>query len=63
MARVEAEDEWWRENRDAKELFVEEFERVGSFRRCGGLHDATRLTRRVTSLYKLLVAFTPERCR
>lgn len=26
--RFEAEDEWWRENRDAKELFVEEFERT-----------------------------------
>ena len=26
--RFEAEDEWWRENRDAKELFVAEFERV-----------------------------------
>lgn len=24
--RFEAEDEWWREHRDAKELFVEEFE-------------------------------------
>ncbi|HEX7840635.1 MAG TPA: hypothetical protein VF469_24320 [Kofleriaceae bacterium] len=23
--RFEAEDEWWREHRDAKELFVEEF--------------------------------------
>ena len=26
--RFEAEDEWWRENRDSKELFVEEFERT-----------------------------------
>jgi plasmid stabilization system protein ParE len=26
--RFEAEDEWWRENRDAKELFVDEFERT-----------------------------------
>jgi plasmid stabilization system protein ParE len=26
--RFEAEDEWWRENRDAKELFVAEFEWV-----------------------------------
>jgi plasmid stabilization system protein ParE len=23
--RFEAEDEWWREHRDAKELFIEEF--------------------------------------
>lgn len=26
--RFEAEDEWWRENRDAKELFIEEFEQT-----------------------------------
>jgi len=26
--RFEAEDEWWREHRDAEELFVEEFERT-----------------------------------
>lgn len=26
--RFEAEDAWWRENRDAKELFVTEFEEV-----------------------------------
>jgi plasmid stabilization system protein ParE len=26
--RFEAEDEWWRDNRDAKELFVEEFTRT-----------------------------------
>lgn len=26
--RFEAEDEWWREHRDAKELFVEEFEQT-----------------------------------
>jgi plasmid stabilization system protein ParE len=24
--RFEAEDEWWRENRDATELFIDEFE-------------------------------------
>jgi plasmid stabilization system protein ParE len=26
--RFESEDEWWRDNRDAKELFVEEFEQT-----------------------------------
>jgi hypothetical protein len=26
--RFEAEDEWWRNHRDAKELFVEEFTRA-----------------------------------
>ena len=26
--RFEAEDEWWRENRDAKELFTDEFEQT-----------------------------------
>lgn len=26
--RFEAEDEWWRENRDAKELFLDEFART-----------------------------------
>jgi plasmid stabilization system protein ParE len=26
--RFEVEDEWWRDNRDAKELFVEEFTRT-----------------------------------
>lgn len=26
--RFEAEDEWWRQHRDAKELFLEEFERT-----------------------------------
>jgi plasmid stabilization system protein ParE len=26
--RFEAEDEWWREHRDAKELFVDEFART-----------------------------------
>jgi len=26
--RFEAEDEWWREHRDAKELFVDEFEQT-----------------------------------
>ena len=26
--RFEAEDAWWRESRDAKELFVEEFEQA-----------------------------------
>lgn len=26
--RFETEDEWWRENRDAKELFIEEFTRT-----------------------------------
>jgi hypothetical protein len=26
--RFEAEDRWWRENRDAKELFVSEFQYV-----------------------------------
>ena len=49
----EAEDEWWREHRDAKELFVEEFtvtlDQIGSmpevgqrYRRIGG-----KLIRRV----------------
>jgi hypothetical protein len=27
-AQFDAEDVWWRENRDAKELFVEEFEQT-----------------------------------
>ena len=26
--RFEVEDEWWRENRDAKELFTDEFEQT-----------------------------------
>ena len=26
--RFEAEDDWWREHRDAKELFADEFEQV-----------------------------------
>src|SRR5688500_11357225 len=26
--RFEAEDEWWREHRDAKDLFVDEFEQT-----------------------------------
>jgi hypothetical protein len=26
--RFEAEDEWWREHRDAKELFIDEFVRT-----------------------------------
>lgn len=26
--RFEAEDEWWRENRDAKDLFLDEFEQT-----------------------------------
>jgi plasmid stabilization system protein ParE len=26
--QFEAEDDWWREHRDAKELFVDEFEQV-----------------------------------
>lgn len=26
--RFEAEDEWWRSNRDAKEIFIEEFEQA-----------------------------------
>jgi len=26
--RFEAEDEWWRDNRDAKELFIDEFTRT-----------------------------------
>lgn len=26
--RFEAEDEWWRENRDAKELFLDEFKQM-----------------------------------
>lgn len=26
--RFEAEDEWWRDNRDAKELFIDEFART-----------------------------------
>ena len=26
--RFEAEDEWWREHRDAKELFVDEFAQI-----------------------------------
>ncbi len=26
--RFEAEDEWWRENRDAKDLFMHEFEQT-----------------------------------
>jgi plasmid stabilization system protein ParE len=26
--RFEAEDEWWREHRDAKELFIDEFART-----------------------------------
>ena len=26
--RFEAEDDWWRENRDAKELFIDEFEQT-----------------------------------
>ena len=25
QSRFEAEDEWWRENRDAKDLFIDEF--------------------------------------
>ena len=28
LGRFEAEDEWWRENRDAQDLFIEEFEQT-----------------------------------
>lgn len=44
--RFEAEDEWWRENRDAKEFFLDEFEQtleqIGSNPERG---QAYRLTR------------------
>jgi plasmid stabilization system protein ParE len=44
--RFEAEDEWSRENRDAKELFVEEFEqaleRLTSSPEVGQTYRATR---------------------
>jgi len=44
--RFEAEDEWWRDNRDAKELFLDEFEQtleqIGSNPERG---QAYRLTR------------------
>jgi len=29
--RFEAEDAWWRENRDAKDLFIDEFEQTLEF--------------------------------
>jgi plasmid stabilization system protein ParE len=44
--RFEAEDEWWRENRDAKEVFVDEFEqtleRLTSNPEVGQMYRATR---------------------
>jgi plasmid stabilization system protein ParE len=44
--RFEAEDEWWRDNRDAKHLFIDEFEetleRIGANPEIG---QAYRLTR------------------
>lgn len=44
--RFEAEDKWWRENRDAKDLFLDEFEQtlawIGSNPQRG---QAYRLTR------------------
>lgn len=44
--RFEAEDEWWREHRDAKELFVEEFERtLEQLRTMPGVGQRYRLAR------------------
>jgi hypothetical protein len=44
--RFEAEDEWWREHRDAKELFAEEFERTLEFlRTMPGIGQRYRLAR------------------
>lgn len=44
--RFEAEDEWWRENRDAKELFADEFEetldRLAASPELGQTYRATR---------------------
>ena len=44
--RFEAEDEWWREHRDAKDLFVDEFEqtlqRIGSNPERGQAYRRTR---------------------
>ena len=44
--RFEAEDEWWRENRDAKEVFVDELEetleRLTSNPEVGQTYRATR---------------------
>ena len=44
--RFEAEDEWWREHRDAKELFVEEFEQaLEQLKSMPGIGQRYRLTR------------------
>lgn len=44
--RFEAEDEWWRENRDAKDLFIDEFEetleRIGANPELGRTYRLTR---------------------
>lgn len=40
--RFEAEDEWWREHRDAKELFVDEFARTLEQLSVYYLHDRER---------------------
>ena len=44
--RFEAEDEWWRQNRDAKGLFIDEFEetleRIGANPELGRAYRRTR---------------------
>ncbi len=44
--RFEVEDEWWRENRDAKELFTDELERtlerIAAAPEVGQIYRATR---------------------
>ncbi len=58
--RFEAEDRWWRENRDAKDLFVAEFEEV--LRQPGSMPNVGQRYRRARGRLIQRVLMKRTRC-
>jgi plasmid stabilization system protein ParE len=58
--RFEAEDRWWRDNRDAKELFLGEFEEV--LRQLGSTPDLGQRYRRARGKLIHRVLMKKTRC-
>jgi plasmid stabilization system protein ParE len=58
--RFEAEDRWWREHRDAKELFVAEFEEV--LRQISSMPNAGQRYRRARGKLIQRVLMKKTRC-
>ena len=60
QSRFEAEDRWWRENRDAKELFFTEFQEI--LRQLSSTSDVGQRYRRSRGKLIQRVLMTKVRC-